>query len=69
MLLVLLEKQSNQMLHVLPEASLSLFFVAKHTAYIPSISPRPTSLSFAVYFSLYRNGINQTHVVSAVNFN
>jgi hypothetical protein len=57
------------MLHILPEARVSLFFVVKHTAYIPPISSRPSSLSFAVYFTLYRNDINQPHVVSAVNFN
>jgi hypothetical protein len=57
------------MLHVLPEASVSLSFVEKHKACIPQISPRPSSLSFAVYFTLYRNGINQPHVVSDVNFN
>jgi len=56
------------MLHVLPEASLPLFFVVKHTAYIPPLSPCPSSLYFAVYFILYRTGINQPHVVSAVNF-
>jgi hypothetical protein len=45
------------------------FFVVKHTAYIPPRPPRSTSLSFAVYFILYRIGITQPHVVSAVNFN
>ena len=57
------------MLHISPEASVSLFFAVKHTAYIPPISPRPSSLSFAVYFTLYRNGINQPRLVSAVNCN